>query len=443
MATVGVDYKPLPWQQEFHNCSARFRIVCNGRQTGKTTAAIHELITSPKYGAAIHRNKTYYWVDPTHKFSLKCLEIFQREYPPALRRQLGIKVKRSQDERSLVFEKTGSKIIFFTAQNPDSLVGDAIDGVVINEAGLIENPAIWNQMLRPALGVKKGFAIFVSSPRNKNWFYDIFNEGKKGCEDWQNTWDLRDHTCCEGRHLYHTFQNPTNIYTSMWDAGEIEQARNAPGVTASHVRMEYDAEFLEDSSEVFRSFRNCIAGKLEPPNSEHSYYIGVDIAKSRDWTVVTVLDRHTNHIVHFDRFQGVPWNIIEDRIVATWRKYPGKVIADGTGVGDAICSNLRRKVNNIEVVVFNNKRKIDVIENLISGIEHQDLTFPDIPEMTQELSEFAESVTPHGNRRYEGRTDGHDDCVISLALAYWPLRMKPAQQLTQRQIKMVKRSLRI
>ena len=210
---ITIPYVPFGWQKQFHECQARVRIVCNGRQTGKTTGAIHEVVRR----CLSAPNQVWYWVDPSHKFSQKCLEIFQREYAPTLAKRLGMKFRKSLDERSVSF-KNGSKLFFFTAQNPDSLVGDAIDGVVVNEAGLIENPDVWDQMLRPALGVKKGIAIFVSTPRNKNWFYTMFNEGKKGCVKWHADWEERDQSCCEGKHQIHTFQNPTLPETSNMDA---------------------------------------------------------------------------------------------------------------------------------------------------------------------------------------------------------------------------------
>lgn len=430
---IRIDYAPMPWQKEFHSCTARFRIVVNGRQTGKTTAAIHEIVRL----ALTKPRAVFYWVDPTHKFSLKCLEIFKREYPPALAKQLGMHFVKSQDERRIEFTKNGSKILFFTAQNPDSLVGDAIDGVVVNEAGLIENPDIWNQMIRPALGVKEGIGIFVSTPRNKNWFYDLFNLGKRSCKKWDIDWEQRDMSC-DHKNSYHTFQNPTTPETSLMSREEILLAKESPGMTHQKFRMEYLAEFLEESSEVFRNFRKCIKGSLEDPRDK-SYYIGVDLGKQRDFTVITVIDRDKNHVVHFDRFNGVDWPVIENRVASVASKYRGKTIVDGTGVGDAICSNLRRRIHNLEVVVINNARKVEMVENLISAIEHEDISFPDIPELTQELSDFTYKLTPSGNVQYHGRMDAHDDCVISLALAYWPMRIKPVRQLTPKQIKMVRR----
>ncbi len=411
--------------------------MVNGRQTGKTTAAIHELVKL----ALSKPNSMWYWVDPSHKFSLKCIEIMKREYPPMLMKQLGIKVKKSQDERSLSF-KNGAKIMFFTAQTPDSLVGDAIDGVVVNEAGMIENPDIWAQMLIPALGAKKGIGIFVSTPRSKNWFFDLFCEGKSGCMNWSDNFEERDHTCRCGqgiKHLYHSFHNPTTPETSMLASDEIERARNLRTMTSAKFRMEYLGTFLESSSDVFRNFRSCIKGCLEEP-AGHGYYIGVDLGKQRDFTVVIVLDRTRNHVVHFDRFNGLPWPVIEKRIEAIYHRYRGRVIIDGTGIGDVVCANLRRQITNMEVFTFGGPgKKATLIENLISLMEHEEISYPDLPDLTQELSEFNYKLTAHGNVRYEGRQDSHDDCVIALALACWPLRNKPVKQLTPKQAKLVRR----
>jgi len=418
-------------------------MVVNGRQTGKTTAAIHEIVKL----ALATPNSLWYWIDPSHKFSLKCLEIFKREYPAQVMKKLGIKVKKAQDERSLTFTRNGAKIEFFTASNPDSLVGQTINGCVVNEAGLIENPDVWSRMLLPALGAKQGIGIFVSTPRSKNWFYDMFQAGKEGCKDWNDDFEKRDQSCNCGKgikHQYHTFHNPTTPITSSLTADEIEMARNQPTMTEQKFRMEYLGTFLEDSSEVFRNFRSCIKGGLEPPAGHASYYIGVDLGKHRDFTVVMVLDRSNNHIVHFDRFNGLPWNVIEQRIIAIYHRYRGRVIIDGTGVGDAVCSNLRRHISNMEVFTFGGLgKKVGLIENLISLMEHEDVSFPFIPELITELSEFNFRITPSGNVKYEGREASHDDCVIALALACHPLRIKAVRQLNPKQAKLVKRQLRL
>lgn len=436
MTTLKIDYQPRKWQMEVHNCQARFRIVDNGRQTGKTTMAIHDFVKR----ALQKPNSLWYWVDPSHDFSKKCLNIFKQEYSPALRKRLGIKII-SNPYKDIYFQKNGARISFRTAQNPDSLVGETLDGVIVNEAGLIENPDIWTQMLFPALGVKRGIGLFVSTARRKNWFYDLYCEGKNGCQNWSEDHDLRDHSC-EESHIYHTFWNPTTPLTSSMSAEEILMAKSARGMTDMKFRMEYMAEFLEDSSDVFRNFPRCIRGSLELPQERKSYIIGVDLGKQRDFTVITVLDRVSHHVVHHDRFNGVPWPVIEERIRAVHQRYNrGKVVVDGTGVGDAVCSNLRKKIPNIEVfVIGNNVKKVELIENLISGIEHEDLSFPDVPSLIQELSEFNFHLTPSGNIRYQGREDSHDDTVISLALAYWPFRFKPVKQLTSKQARLIKRA---
>lgn len=75
----------------------------------------------------------------------------------------------------------GSVLEAKSMQNPDSLAGEALDLVIVDEAALDPNlEQIWMQMLRPTLIDKEGSAMFISTPRGKNAFYKLFLFGETG-----------------------------------------------------------------------------------------------------------------------------------------------------------------------------------------------------------------------------------------------------------------------
>lgn len=429
----------MPWQWEFHRCKAKRRIVCNGRQTGKTTAAIHELMKH----AASTPNGVFMWVDYENDLSSRSLDILEIEYPPPVQRELKMRIVRAPQKN--VTLGNGARIFFRTGKNERGLVGSTLDGLMVNEAGLIENPKVWHQALEPALAVRNGWAVFVGTPRSRNWFYNLFVEGQQGCKHWHPDWEERDHSCKGGSHFIHTFWNPTSVETSKADANFIK--RKTKEITSLEFRMEYLAEFVEEQASVFSNFRGCLGGELEPPREGASYVIGVDLAKHGDYTVIIVMDRRRNQVVHFSRFHSPSWPVVEQRVMGVYKRYNhGKVVIDGTGVGDPVCANLRKHIRRMEVVNMGHvSRKVELIENLISVIEHEEVQFPEIPELIEELNSFNYEILPSGSVRYSGIEGKHDDCVVALALVCWPMRLskRAVKQLDPRTIRMVKSSMRL
>lgn len=75
----------------------------------------------------------------------------------------------------------GSVLEAKSLENPDSLAGEALDLVIVDEAALQPNiEDIWTQMLKPTLMDKEGSAIFISTPRGKNTFYKLYLNGQTG-----------------------------------------------------------------------------------------------------------------------------------------------------------------------------------------------------------------------------------------------------------------------
>jgi len=94
-------------------------------------------------------------------------------------------VSKSEQDKEIEFPGGGS-IAVYSADNPDSLRGPGLDGVVIDEAAFMSVEA-WQNGLRPALSDKNGWAIFITSPNGFNWIHKLFKdaEGRSGWSRWQ------------------------------------------------------------------------------------------------------------------------------------------------------------------------------------------------------------------------------------------------------------------
>ena len=76
----------------------------------------------------------------------------------------------------------GSTLQLIGSDNIDSLVGTNPKIIVFSEYA-IQSPAAWDY-LRPILDVNKGYAIFISTPRGKNHFYDLLSMARANKDKW-------------------------------------------------------------------------------------------------------------------------------------------------------------------------------------------------------------------------------------------------------------------
>lgn len=76
----------------------------------------------------------------------------------------------------------GSRITLFGADNPDSLRGLVLWGVVFDEYS--QQPSnIFSEIIRPALADHKGYAVWIGTPKGKNEFYRLY-EAAQGDSAW-------------------------------------------------------------------------------------------------------------------------------------------------------------------------------------------------------------------------------------------------------------------
>jgi hypothetical protein len=77
--------------------------------------------------------------------------------------------------------KWGTTIILKSADHPDSLIGEGLDLLIIDEAATMKE-RIWLQYLEPTLLDKRGKCIFITTPRGHNWLFNLFELGNDANE---------------------------------------------------------------------------------------------------------------------------------------------------------------------------------------------------------------------------------------------------------------------
>lgn len=379
-----------------HDRRYRFRAVCCGRRWGKTRFAAAELLD-----IAGERGGLYAWVAPTYYIAergQKALALIGGSFVQF----------RGQNPVRAHFTGEGGpvEILFLSADNPDTILGDGFDGVIVDEAARLEK-AVWDQNIRPALADKQGWAVLISTPRARNWFFDFHTRGRDPKET-----------------LYRSYSF-TSLDNPHFPPEEWEEAKRTTPSDIFH--QEYEAQFLEDSAGVFRNIEDLITPAYTAPL--HEVVLGVDLAKHNDFTVLLPMDRGTGAVVGFERFNKLEWPLTKERIVQTARKYDALVALDSTGIGDVIYDDLKRELSAIAPYRFTSRSKTELIQRLIVATEQRRISWPaELSELTNEMKRFEYAVTPKGEISYDAPSGYHDDTVIALALANlhrWPTNSGP------------------
>jgi len=173
MIKLKMKYRPRSVFVDFHARKQRWAVVVAHRRAGKTVACINELIRK-----ALTENKDhgrYAYVAPYASQSKNVAW----DYLVRFAEPFTTKLNNSELWVELF---NGARIRLFGADNPDNLRGLYLDGVVLDEYADMR-PRVWGEIVRPLLSDRKGWAVFIGTPKGHNSFYDICNAGSKS-PDW-------------------------------------------------------------------------------------------------------------------------------------------------------------------------------------------------------------------------------------------------------------------
>lgn len=388
-------------QMEIFNAfqaGARFMVISCGRRFGKTMLCAFIVI----WDALKNPGHNVWIVAPTFPQTDILWEMIIQYLPKEY-------IKKVFEGRKLIELRNGSRIWAKSADNPQALVGRGLDLIVFDEASMVPVDA-WNYM-RPALGDRRGRAIFPSTPKGKNWFYDIFmKDPARGGDD-------PDYVSYQYPSMSNEFLDPHEFESMSKDLPEIMY------------RQEILADFIESGGEVFRNLNRVLAPCLKDPIPEHFYVGGGDLGKYQDFTVLFIADLETNEMVYYERFNKLDWDYQKVRIHSALHKYNDAVMhIDSTGVGDPIVEDLLRQGANVKAFKFSNTTKKQAIENLMKMIDDATIRIPNLPEIRREFEIFGYEQSEFGNIRYSAPDGHHDDIVIAAALCAWGLdQMNPAR----------------
>ena len=363
--------KPHEGQKAVLDSEARFRVLMCGRRWGKSLISRNISITEALAGRITG------YVTPTYALA----KVFFDDIAKIVSAEIA-----TPNKSDLTFKFiTGGEIRFFTGERLDNFRGLRLHNVIIDEAAYIPHlQDAWNNAIRPTLTDFQGKALFISTPRGKDFFYQLY---LRNANDWQSF-------------KYTTYDNPYILRS------EIDEAKAS--LPKAAFEQEYLANPAENAANPFGI--DFIRQNITTLSDKKPICYGIDLAKSYDYTVCIGLDID-GRVCYFDRWQS-DWADTKRRI-SNLEKV--KKIIDATGVGDPIVEELQRDDYLIEGFKFTSTSKQQLMEGLVTSIQQGAIGYPD-GIIVDELSIFEYLYTANGVK-YSAPNGMHDDAVCALALA--------------------------
>lgn len=367
---------------------AKIKVLSMGRRWGKTVLGGTVVLNT------LRQHGRVAWITPTFKNSRPlwrwCVNATAGEVKAD-------KIRLSRADRTLETRR-GGFLGLYSADNIDSVRGEAFHLAVLDEAARIDEDA-WTDAIMPTLADFDGDALIITTPKGKNW---VYAEYLKGQEDGQYvaSWNAP------------TSANPNE---NIRRAFELARGR----VAERTFRQEWLAEFVE-GGEVFRHIdRAATADRQDTAQANHQYVFGIDFGRLEDYTVVTVMDVAERAAVYMDRYNAIDWSMQVGRIIGLFEKFqPTSIVAERNSLGDPIINMLYEKQLPVIPFVTTNATKQTVIDGLALAFEQSQIRIIQDSTLINELQSYQAEQLPSGLIKYGAPSNLHDDCVMSLALAW-------------------------
>lgn len=389
---MNLNFELLPWQKQVYSDDTRFKVIVAGRRCGKSRLSAVSLLVE---GLRCPQGSAVMYVAPTQGQA--------RQIIWDLLMELGREVISSSHVNNMdITLINGAKIYVRGSDRPDTLRGVSLTYLVLDEVADIKQET-WEKVLRAALSDKKGKALFIGTPKGRNWFYDIYNLGSDEEDEEWKSWHFT------------TKDNP------LIDPKEIEGAKKT--LSSFAFKQEYEASFDNAGTDTFKE--EWLKFGKEPDYG--NYYIAIDLAgfenigmtasakKRLDQTAMAVVKVTEDGKWFVQKIEHGRWDIKEtcQRIIKNIKAFqPSGVGIERGSLKNAVLpylSDLMRSNNvyaHIEDLTHGNKKKTERVVWALQGrFEHGKITLNEEEDWDEFRDEYVMFPTPQV----------HDDLLDALS----------------------------
>jgi len=252
-------------QQTISNDTARFKVIGAGRRFGKSFLSINEMAKFARYP-----NQRVLYIANTYR---QAKQVIWDELKTQLYAVNWVaKVNESDLQIQLI---NGSRIFVRSAENREALRGTKYNFIVMDECADI-SAETWYTVLRPTLSDTQGHALFIGTPKGRNWFYDLWIQANQ-----EQEWSSYQYTTAQGGWV---------------PEEELEAARR--DLDERQYKQEYESEWIDDASVIFYAFTEHNMRKfVDFPAPRTPLHIGMDFNVSPATCVIAIKDETSIHVI--------------------------------------------------------------------------------------------------------------------------------------------------
>lgn len=415
----GKDLRESPWQVDAVNMGGTISTKVAGRRSGKTLTTTVDAV----HACATNASHTWYVTGPSlDQASLYFNEIEQAAMRPdgLMEALLDGPIKRSPFPSVKLV--TGSEIhARSTARDGVYLRGKGANGVAVTEAAFIKDK-VYQEVVRAMVLDRRGVIRLESTPNGSNYFHGL-HELANG--EHRVLLDGSGRIYTDPSHYYRTIH--ATVYDNLSVARE-EIERIKTEVPEYVWDVEYLAKFIDDDELVFSW--PLLADLFDEdypmqakPEIGHRYVLGVDLAQVQDYTALTLLDVTfwPVRLAHWEFYRGKPYTgpggVVDDVNTLRNQFNNARVLIDATTE-----KAVAEQVVGAEAFVFSQTSRNAMLSNLQVLLQQRKFELPAGYTRLRDELRALRRVKKGQTIRVDHPTGGHDDTVISLALAAWPLR---------------------
>lgn len=366
---------------------------------------------------------------------------------------LGLKPDLYTDSAFVLAMHYPPRVSEIHSQPASSAIRGGSKNVYFDEFAHIRDATKLFQAAMPAISRGNKRFTIISTPLGQSGpFYDIWDDIEQ-YPNWTRHqvpwWEFSGYVK-EGYYEEALAESPhldTETRLQRYATGKIVEIFKGFGNDLQAFQTEYEATFVDELASFFpwsliventddnAKIWNAIPANWEP---EGFVSIGIDLAKTRDesvFTVVESIDRGTDdkpemhHYVRFihatqDEYEN-QWSYIKDLIR---RSKATRVSIDQTGLGQVFVERAKSdpEVSStvIEGIVFTNPKKERWATQLKSDMQANLIHWPRIPDLMRQIHGVQRVKSEAGFYKFSGKRDDH---FWSLALALYGEGRQPAR----------------
>lgn len=324
---------------------------------------------------------------------------------------------KSKDGKDLIIELVnGSKLIFFSVEQTHTIRGFTLTYLVWDEVShsreyTPDGEHLYYNIIAPLLDAKGRKEIFISTPNGRSgFFWELTQKAQSG----------------ERGYVYYKI----SIYD---DETKDEQwvLQKKRDYSELAFRQEYEVEFIEGGISYFRHYSDRFIDTDFDWNSK--LVGGVDFSSvGEDNTVLTFMNEKRQ------AFQYIITGDLDykyEQIADLLKQHQSNLVYclfESNSVGEVMGNEIKKLLptglrSKVDFIYTSNSSKQDYIEKLALDIEQKNISFMENNQtLREEFGIFTYTISKTGKKVFGALPGGHDDTIISLALANlaWERKMK-------------------